>query len=376
MGTTTRFLYIPPTGLLAAVGVLIALAGCATKGPAVFDDEEFTSTNTYSHSFPGSGATVCEAARRALLSQGYIISESKPTFVKGGKNFQRSRDSHAELEFTVVCAVDSAGSNATTIFANAVRQSYSLKKSSNSASVGVGVLGSLSVPFGLSDDAMVKVGAQTIVSKKFYDQFFASVETYVDTSEIDPVDAPSDKPAPVSPDLATPAETKSETLRAEALKPAVPPGNPANLQYTEPPPLTKHPMQIDLHFLIVNDSVPMRHVVMHLLKELGYRKISEAVDGAMALRACKNAKLVGAPVDFIITDCDMPVMNGLDLIRAIRASADSAELPILMVTPQASRDNILAAAEAGTDGYIVRPFNANALERKLESILAAKGSAR
>ena len=135
-------------------------------------------------------------------------------------------------------------------------------------------------------------------------------------------------------------------------------------------------MQIDLHFLIVNDSVPMRHVVMHLLKELGYRKISEAVDGAMALRACKNAKLVGAPVDFIITDCDMPVMNGLDLIRAIRASADSAELPILMVTPQASRDNILAAAEAGTDGYIVRPFNANALERKLESILAAKGSAR
>jgi two-component system chemotaxis response regulator CheY len=135
-------------------------------------------------------------------------------------------------------------------------------------------------------------------------------------------------------------------------------------------------MQTDLHFLVVNDAVPMRHVVMHLLKELGYRKISEAIDGAMALRACRNAQAIGAPIEFIITDCAMPIMNGLDLIRTIRATHDLANLPILMVTPHASRENILAAAEAGTDGYIVRPFNATALGRKLEAILAVKGVPR
>ena len=134
-------------------------------------------------------------------------------------------------------------------------------------------------------------------------------------------------------------------------------------------------MQTDLHFLVVNDAVPMRHVMSHLLKELGYRKISEAGDGAMALRAFKNAQVVGAPIGCVITDCAMPVMNGLDLIRTIRATPELAGLPILMVTPQASRENILAAAEAGTDGYIVRPFNATALGRKLDKILAEKGPA-
>ncbi len=132
-------------------------------------------------------------------------------------------------------------------------------------------------------------------------------------------------------------------------------------------------MRSDLHFLVVNDAVPMRHVVVHLLKELGYRKISEAVDGAMALRAFKNAQVVGAPIRFVITDCAMPVMNGLDLIRTIRATPTLAELPVLMVTPTASRENILAAVDAGTDGYIVRPFNAAALGRKLDKILEQKG---
>ena len=132
-------------------------------------------------------------------------------------------------------------------------------------------------------------------------------------------------------------------------------------------------MQNDFHFLVVNDALSMRHVVTHLLKELGYRKISEAVDGAMALRACKNARVVGAPITFIITDYAMPIMNGMDLIRTIRSTPSLAELPILMVTPHASKEDILAAAEAGTDGYIVRPFNANALRRKLDEILKLKG---
>ena len=132
-------------------------------------------------------------------------------------------------------------------------------------------------------------------------------------------------------------------------------------------------MRSDLHFLVVNDARPMRHVLVHLLKELGYVKISEATDGAMALRAFRNAQVVGAPIGFVITDCIMPVMNGLELTRTIRSMQGLADLPVLMVTPQAKRENILAAVEAGTDGYIVRPFNAAALGRKLDTILAQKG---
>ncbi len=170
--------------LLRRFTVLVAvtgLAGCAsTPHQALYDSEEFISGNTYSHSFPADGAASCEAGRRALLSQGFIITESKPTLVKGSKNFQRNSQTHAEIEFTIVCAAESAGSNATTVFVNAVRATYSLKKSSTSASVGVGVLGSLSVPFGMSDDSLVKVASETIQSEKFYAQFFARMETYIE----------------------------------------------------------------------------------------------------------------------------------------------------------------------------------------------------
>ena len=161
------------------------LAACATSTPALYDNEEFVSGNAYSHSYAGSDGATCEAARRALLSQGYVITEAKQALIQGVKNFQRDRNSHAEIEFQVVCASNSIGSNTTTAFASAVRQTYSLKKSNNSASVGVGVLGSLSVPFGLSDDAMVKVGAETIATAKFYEQFFSRVEGYLDASKVE-----------------------------------------------------------------------------------------------------------------------------------------------------------------------------------------------
>jgi hypothetical protein len=85
-----------------------------------------------------------------------------------------------------VCAPDSKGSNSTTAFVNAVRDRYSLKKSSNSASLGVGVLGSVSLPIGYTDDALVKVASETIQTKKFYQQFFELVERYLDDSSVEP----------------------------------------------------------------------------------------------------------------------------------------------------------------------------------------------
>ncbi|MFC6518873.1 DUF2242 domain-containing protein [Undibacterium arcticum] len=138
----------------------------------------------FSRSFPGADHSSCEAARRALLSQGYVIAESKPAFLRGRKKFQPDHEVHLEIEVSVVCASNSAGSNSTTVFANAVQDSYSLKKSSNSASIGVGALGSVSLPIGSSDDALVKVGSETISAAKFYDQFFGLVERYLDDSSV------------------------------------------------------------------------------------------------------------------------------------------------------------------------------------------------
>lgn len=160
----------------------LLLTGCAgsTKRQAVSHQEEFTSANVYAHSFPGSDRASCEAARRALLSQGYVISEAGASLVKGRKNFQPDSNTHTQIEFHVVCAPDSDGSNSTTVFANAVRDRYSLRKSSDSASVGVGVLGSVSLPFRSSDDSLVKVGSETIPSGQFYKQFFELVESYLD----------------------------------------------------------------------------------------------------------------------------------------------------------------------------------------------------
>ncbi|CAN5825033.1 hypothetical protein BH11PSE12_BH11PSE12_14090 [soil metagenome] len=170
--------------LLVLCFASILMSGCATTKQVVSQHEEFGSTDVFSHSFSASDAASCEAARRALLSQGYVISESKSAFLKGRRKFQRDSEIHVEIEFNVVCAADGKGSNSTTVFANAVRDRYSLKKSSNSASIGVGALGSVSLPFGATDDSLVKVASETIPTGQFYDRFFQLMERYLDDSAV------------------------------------------------------------------------------------------------------------------------------------------------------------------------------------------------
>jgi hypothetical protein len=150
--------------------------------------EDFGSDDTYSRVFPGTEEATCEAARRALLSQGYIITATKPALINGRKNFQPDYDTHLQIEFHVVCAPNTKGSNTTTAFVNAVRDRYTLKKSTNSASVGVSVIGSVSLPIGSTDDSLVKTGSETIPTRKFYDRFFQLMETYLDVT----VDEPGD----------------------------------------------------------------------------------------------------------------------------------------------------------------------------------------
>ena len=177
--------------LIVFLAVLAAalLSGCAVPREFAYPNEDFTSTNTYAHSFPGSAEPACEAARRTLLSQGYVIGEAGGSQVRARKNFQPERAQHMQIEFHVVCAANSKGSNSTTVFANAVRENYSLRKSSNSASLGVGSLGSLSLPFGYSDDSLVKVASETIPTKQFYASFFELLESYLDA----PLEGPEDE---------------------------------------------------------------------------------------------------------------------------------------------------------------------------------------
>lgn len=116
-------------------------------------------------------------------------------------------------------------------------------------------------------------------------------------------------------------------------------------------------------FLIVDDFSTMRRIVRNLLKELGYTNVDEAEDGAMALN-----KLRSDSFDFVISDWNMPVMDGLTMLKTIRADDQLSKMPVLLVTAEAKKENIVAAAEAGANGYIVKPFTAATLDEKLLKI--------
>jgi two-component system chemotaxis response regulator CheY len=116
-------------------------------------------------------------------------------------------------------------------------------------------------------------------------------------------------------------------------------------------------------FLIVDDFSTMRRIVRNLLKELGYTNVDEAEDGAMALN-----KLRSDQFDFVISDWNMPVMDGLAMLKAIRSDPSLSKLPVLLVTAEAKKENIVAAAQAGANGYVVKPFTAATLDGKLQKI--------
>nr|WP_225776910.1 DUF2242 domain-containing protein [Pseudomonas sp. Marseille-Q3773] len=166
-------------GALGLALVLAGVTGCSSKKAAVYEHENFDDSGTFSRSFPVSDAGSCEAARRALLSQGYIITSSGANQVMGNKSFQQNSENHLQISFNVTCAPDVSDEQRSTMFANALQDRYALKKSNTSASLGVGVLGSVSMPIGSSDDSMVKVASETVTAAQFYDRYFALVESYL-----------------------------------------------------------------------------------------------------------------------------------------------------------------------------------------------------
>lgn len=259
--------------------VLAAAAGCSSKKTAIYEHENFDDSGTFSRSYSVNDAATCEAGRRALLSQGYIITSSDPKLVSGHKSFQQTGETHMEISFNLVCAQDSGPGHRATMFANALQDRYALKKTNNSASLGVGVLGSVSMPIGSSDDSMVKVASETVSSAKFYERFFALVELFlppeakkpveetekpkaelgvpepqVEPAALSPVStpepapmpvpalapepepapesAPEPAPAPVAPvEEATPAPAETSPASSE---PVAPPAEPAPIAPSEP----------------------------------------------------------------------------------------------------------------------------------------------
>lgn len=172
--------------LLLVTAASLGLTACTTGKTAFYHQEEFSDTSAFSRSFPGSEKAVCEAARRALLGQGYIINKTTENSLDGNKSFQPASDKHMEIAFHIVCASNGNGKSST-MFVSATQDGFAIKKSNTSASLGVGVLGSVSMPFGSSDDSMVRVSSETIRSSDFYDRFFGAAERYllVDTEDED-----------------------------------------------------------------------------------------------------------------------------------------------------------------------------------------------
>ncbi|MCM8593933.1 DUF2242 domain-containing protein [Accumulibacter sp.] len=159
--------------MLGLISMLLACGG-APRSVTVYQNERFEPSETFSRLFDASVEATCEAARRALLGQGYLLTAVRPDSLSATKNFQPEGDVHVQIVFNVVCAPEpSPAGSVTTAYVSAVQDRYVLKKSPNSASVGVAALGSLSIPLTASDDSLVRVASETIPAGQFYDRFFA-----------------------------------------------------------------------------------------------------------------------------------------------------------------------------------------------------------
>lgn len=120
----------------------------------------------------------------------------------------------------------------------------------------------------------------------------------------------------------------------------------------------------NLRFLVVDDFSTMRRIIRNLLKDLGFNNVEEAEDGAMALKKLRDSNF-----DFVVSDWNMPNMDGLTMLQNVRADDALKDIPVLMVTAEAKKENIIAAAQAGASGYIVKPFTAATLDEKLNKII-------
>lgn len=165
--------------LTCGAATLALLAGCQFPRQPLPPQEHFDSSSTFSRSFGAPPPQTCEAARRALLSQGYLINTATKDLVDGRKNFQPAVDTHVQMEIRVVCAPETRSGTTTLGFVTAQQDRFSLKRSATAASLGVGAVGSLSLPFTASDDSLVRIGSQTIADQEFYERLFLLINRFL-----------------------------------------------------------------------------------------------------------------------------------------------------------------------------------------------------
>ncbi|VXB99923.1 conserved hypothetical protein [Luteimonas sp. 9C] len=162
---------------IAVAALVLAACGRNAREDAPFMGESFDSDETYSRTYELPPAQVCSAARLALLGQGYAVSKSSDDAVEATKNFQPEDDVHTQLSVRVSCV--SRGTDRSLLFVSALLDRYVMRKSSNSASVGVGGIGSLSLPVGSREDSLVRTASSTVQDAGFYRRFFERVGFYV-----------------------------------------------------------------------------------------------------------------------------------------------------------------------------------------------------
>ena len=165
---------------LLAPLVLAACSGLPSKPTELVDFQPETfDSSAHSRHFAASPALACEAARRALLSQGYVVTAAKPEQVSGRKYFQPAREHHVEMEFRVVCAPEQGDSERTVAFVSGLKEQYIVRKVKESASLGVGGFGSLSLPIEGGLDSLVKVASTTVTDANLYERFFDLLGEYL-----------------------------------------------------------------------------------------------------------------------------------------------------------------------------------------------------
>lgn len=164
---------------LAACGSLGGDSSAGGRKGSVYQNERFQADETFSRLFDASVEDTCEAARRALLSQGYVINLAQAGSISGSKRFQPEGEVHVEISFNIVCVPEGGAGKLSTAYVSALQDRYTVKRSTNSTSLGVSAIGSISVPLSSTSESLVKVASETIPAGQFYDRFFALMQKMI-----------------------------------------------------------------------------------------------------------------------------------------------------------------------------------------------------
>lgn len=354
-----RFFRVSPFLLIPLVA---ALGACSSAKPNKFQDDQLLSSapSPFSRNFSYASADACEASRRALLSQGYMTTMTHNDTVDATKNFQPTNDQHIVVEVHVVCTVADA-SNTSVVYVNAVQNGYALKKSDTSASVGLSILGSVSLPIRSNSDEMVKVSSETIQSGAFYTRFFDLVSRYLNTvAKSEPIPGsgaikitplpPSLEPVTAlanagAPGVATPGMSAAPAAAVAAA------ATGAAVAHTDALPATPvlgamQPIQ-PMQPTQATQSTSAVHAVMPVAPAATATLLTPVVPAAVA--AAASAASAAAPASAPVAAADHAASQSVAAAPAATSAASAASaVQASAATPASAAQTLAAASPAAT----------------------------